>query len=144
MTPADATNRSYAILVARVILGLIFFMAGWWKVFTLGPLQHARGGFVEPYSQTFLPAWSLWATGTAIPIVELVAGALTILGFRTRDALFALGGVLMIVTFGHLLLKPFYEFHTHVIPRTVLLLYVLSMPRADDRFSVDSWLSGRR
>ena len=138
------TNRAWAVLIARAILGLIFFMAGFWKVFTLGPIEHARRLFVEPYSVTFLPAWSLWATGTVIPCVELVAGALVFLGLRTRPALLALGSVLVIVTFGHLLLEPLYQFHTHVIPRTALLLFLLTMPAADDQLSLDSWLARRR
>jgi uncharacterized membrane protein YphA (DoxX/SURF4 family) len=139
----DATNRGWAILFARLVLGLIFFMAGVWKVFTLGSLEHARRLFIEPYAQTFLPRWSLWASGVAIPWVELVAGGLLLLGLRTRAALLALGGVLVLVTFGHLLLEPLYEFHTHVIPRLALLLFVLVMPRAEDVFSLDSWLARR-
>ena len=140
----NSTGRTWAIFFARVILGLIFFMAGVWKVFQLGPLQHARRFFVEPYAQTFLPRWSLWATGTTVPIVELVAGAMVLVGWRTRAALFALGAVLVLVTFGHLLLEPLYEFHTHVIPRAALLLFVLVMPTGEDRLSVDSWLARRR
>jgi len=134
-------NRSWAILVARVLLGLIFFMAGLWKVFTLGPVAHALRWFVEPYADTFLPNWSLWATGTVIPVVELVAGALLLLGLRTRLALVALGGVLAVVTFGHLLANPLYEFHTHVIPRAALLLFLLVMPASEDRISLDNWLA---
>jgi uncharacterized membrane protein YphA (DoxX/SURF4 family) len=106
-------------------------------------VEHARRLFVEPYAQTFLPRWSLWATGTVVPIIELVAGALLLLGFRTREALLALGGVLVLVTFGHLLLEPLYEFHTHVIPRGGLLLFVLAMPPLEDRFSIDGWLRAR-
>jgi uncharacterized membrane protein YphA (DoxX/SURF4 family) len=137
-------NRSWAILIARVILGLIFFMAGFWKVFALGPLEHAQRLFVGPYAETFLPAWSLWATGTVVPLVELVAGALLLVGLWTRPALLALGGVLIVVTFGHLLAEPLYAFHTHVIPRLALLLFVLCMPDSDDRISVDHWLSRRK
>lgn len=144
MNPPDATDRAWAILFARAILGLIFFMAGVWKVFQLGPLQHARHFFVEPYAQTFLPRWSLWATGVTVPVVELVAGALLLVGWRVRVALFALGGVLVLVTFGHLLAEPLYEFHTHVIPRAALLLFLLVMPRGDDRLSVDQWLTRRK
>jgi uncharacterized membrane protein YphA (DoxX/SURF4 family) len=136
-------NRAWAILFARLVLGLIFFMAGVWKVFQLGPLNHARKWFL-PYSNTFLPVWSLWATGVTIPFIEMIAGALVIIGWRTRDALVALGFVLAIVTFGHLLSEPLYEFHTHVIPRLALLLFVLMMPRADDRFSVDHLFQRRR
>ena len=144
MTLSDTTRRTWAILIARLILGLIFFMAGVWKVFQLGPLEHARRLFVEPYAQTFLPRWSLWATGATVPVVELVAGALVLIGWHTRAALLALGGVLVLVTFGHLVLEPLYEFHTHVIPRTALLLFVLVMPQQEDRVSIDRWLSRRR
>jgi len=134
----------WALLIARVILGFIFFMAGVWKVFELGPLEHARLFFVEPYAQTFLPRWSLWATGVSVPVVELVAGALVLIGWHTRAALFALGCVLMLVTFGHLVVDPLFEFHSHVIPRTALLLFVLVMPHREDRVSVDHWLARRR
>jgi uncharacterized membrane protein YphA (DoxX/SURF4 family) len=143
MHPASSSNRAWALLVARLILGFIFFMAGVWKVFGLGPLEHARRLFVEPYVHTFLPRWSLWATGTVVPVVELVAGGLLLLGLRIRDALLALGAVLVLVTFGHLLLEPLYEFHTHVIPRAALLIFLLAMPAAEDRFSLDGWLRSR-
>src|SRR5262245_30541466 len=103
MNSPDATNRAWAILFARAILGLIFFMAGFWKVFELGPLQHAHRYFIDPYAQSFLPYWSLWSTGVTVPVVELVAGALLLVGWRVREALWGLGGVLVVVTFGHLL-----------------------------------------
>ena len=133
-------DRAWAILFARLVLGLIFFMAGVMKVFQLGPLNHARKYFL-PFADTFLPVWSLWATGVVIPFVELIAGAMVILGLRVRVALIALGFVLAVVTFGHLLHDALYEFHTHVIPRLALLLFVLLLPREDDRFSVDYFLS---
>jgi len=129
-------DRSWALLFARLVLGLIFFMAGVYKVFHLGPLEHARKYFL-PYADTFLPVWSLWATGVVIPFVELIAGGLVILGLRTREALVSLGFVLAIVTFGHLLKEPLYGFHTHVIPRLALLLFIFLLPREDDRFSLD-------
>jgi uncharacterized membrane protein YphA (DoxX/SURF4 family) len=83
-------------------------MAGLMKVFQLGPLEHARKYFL-PYTDTFLPVWSLWAVGVTIPFIELIAGALVILGLRTRDALIAFGFVLVIVTVGHLLHDPLYS-----------------------------------
>ena len=136
-------KRAWAILFARLILGLIFFMAGVMKVFQLGPLEHARKYFL-PFSDTFLPIWSLWAVGVAIPIIELIAGALVILGLRTRDALIALGCVLVIVTFGHLLHDALFNFSGHVIPRLALLLFLLWCPQEDDRFSLDYLLFERR
>jgi len=117
-------------------------MAGVYKVFQLGPLGHARKYFL-PFADTFLPIWSLWATGVAIPFVELIAGGLLIIGWRVRESLVALGFVLVIVTFGHLLHEPLYAFHEHVIPRLALLLFILLLPHEDDRFSVD-YLVARR
>lgn len=130
-------RRAWALLFARLVLGLIFFMAGVSKVFQLGPVEHARKYFL-PFSDTFLPVWSLWLVGVTIPVIELVAGALLILGLRVRDALIALGFVLVIVTFGHLLREPLFNFSGHVIPRLALLLFLLWCPREDDRFSLDS------
>ena len=136
MQQNEGVDRAWALLFARLVLGLIFFMAGVWKVFSLGPLQHARKYFL-PFADTFLPVWSLWAVGVTIPFVELLAGGLVIIGWRTRWALVALGFVLAVVTFGHLLHEPLYEFHSHVIPRLALLLFVLVLPRRDDRFSIE-------
>jgi len=135
---SDATAKAWAIFFARMVLGLIFFMAGVWKVFQLGPIAHAERYFL-PFKDTFLPVWSLWATGVAIPFVELIGGFLVLIGFRTRIALVSLGFVLAIVTFGHLLDKPLYAFHEHVIPRVALLLLVLLLPAEADRYSVDGY-----
>ncbi len=139
MRPSDVQARAWAILFARLVLGLIFFMAGVFKVFTLTPAGHVRKWFL-PYQDTFLPTWSLWAVGLAIPFVELVGGALLLAGWRVREALLALGVVLVVVTFGHLLKEPLYPFHEHVIPRLALVLFLLAMPGEQDRFSVDHLL----
>ncbi len=138
----DPAARSWAVLFARLVLGLIFFMAGVWKVFELGPVGHVERFFL-PFQKTFLPTWSLWAVGFTIPFVELIAGALVILGLQTRPALVALGVVLVTVTFGHLLEQPLYPFHEHVIPRLALLLFVLLIPEEADRFSIDHLLRKR-
>src|SRR6478672_5003389 len=141
--PTATIDRAWAILFARLVLGLIFFMAGVMKVFQLGPLNHARKYFL-PFADTFLPVWSLWVTGVTIPFVELIAGALLIIGLRIREALIALGFVLIVVTFGHLLHEPLYAFHEHVIPRLALLLFVLMLPAEDDHLSLDYLISLRR
>jgi uncharacterized membrane protein YphA (DoxX/SURF4 family) len=136
-------QRGWAVLVARLVLGLIFFMAGFWKVFQLGPLEHARKYFL-PFADTFLPVWSLWLVGVTIPFVELLGGAFLMIGLRVRDALIALGGVLVIVTFGHLLHEPLFNFSGHVIPRLALLLFILWCPRESDWLSSDYLLARKR
>ena len=142
MNPSAARSRAWAILFARLVLGLIFLMAGIYKVWNLTPAGHVRRWFL-PYQDTFLPTWSLWAAGLAIPFAELLGGAALVTGWRVREALWTLGVVLVVVTFGHLLKEPLYPFHEHVFPRLALLLFVLVMPREDDRFSIDHLLRPR-
>jgi uncharacterized membrane protein YphA (DoxX/SURF4 family) len=137
-----AKSRAWALLFARLVLGLIFLMAGIYKVFSLTPVGHVQKWFL-PYQDTFLPVWSLWAVGLAIPFVELLGGALLMLGWRIREALLALGAVLVVVTFGHLLKEPLYPLHEHVIPRLALVLFLLVMPAEADLFSMDRWLRSR-
>jgi hypothetical protein len=62
---------------------------------------------------------------------------------RVRTALLSLGCVVVVVTFGHLLHEPLYPFHEHLIPRLALLLFLLAMPRGEDRFSLDHLLESR-
>ena len=93
---SEDSGRSLAVLIARLVLGLMFFMAGVFKVFEMGVIVHARELFL-PFADTFLPAWSLWAMGTAIPFVELAAGLLLLIGFKTRWALIALAAVLVML-----------------------------------------------
>lgn len=136
-------NWGWAVFFARWVLGLIFVMAGWWKVFELTPAGHVERYFTGQFADTWIPTWLLWAIGAAIPFVELLAGALLCLGFRVREALLALGGVLVIVTYGHLLLEPLFSITGHIFPRLALLLFLLAVPRGDDRLSLDAWLAGR-
>lgn len=134
------SDRAWAIFIARAILGLVFLIAGVHKVFTIGAIEHARRLFVVPYATTYLPEWSLWLTGTVTPFVELAAGALVLVGLFTRPALLALGAVLLMVEFGHLVLAPLFVANAFILPRTGLLLFVLLLPREWDVFTADALL----
>jgi hypothetical protein len=79
-----------------------------------------------------------------VPVVELVAGWMVVAGFRVRESLIALGLVLILVTYGHLLAEFLFNFNGHVIPRLALLVFVSMVPRHVDRLSVDAWLAARR
>ena len=137
-------NRTIGVFLARFSLGLMFFMTGVYRIFEMGVIQHARRFFVEPYADTFLPVWSLWLTGTAVPFMEFIGGGLMLVGFKVREAGVLLGAVLVMVIFGHLVTEPFSTFDTHVMPRMLLLLVVLWWPRGDDRWSLDHKVGNRQ
>lgn len=143
MTFLSIPDRAWAILFARLVLGLIFGMAGWGKIFKMGAAAHAHRYFVDPYASSWIPTWLLWALGVTIPFVELIAGWLIVTGLFVRPSLIALGCILAIVTYGHLLQDFLYEFHTHVIPRLALVIFILAMPREQDVLSLDYWLGQR-
>jgi len=131
------SNRTVALLIARLLLGLLFFMSGVHKIFLIGLMAGAESMFVEPYANTFLPVWALWAGGVTVPFVEMIAGLLVVIGLWRKMAYVALGGVLALVTFGHLVLNPFFPFHHDVFPRAVLLIFLLWMGSGDDSLSLD-------
>lgn len=130
------------VSLARIIVGLIFMMVGLWKVFVLGIGNHAQNFFVTPYADSWIPTWLLWASGAVIPVVELVAGFGLVVGLSVEASCYALGVVLVTVTYGHLLKEPLYDFTSHVMPRLALLLVVLLTPDEWDRLRL-AWIFKR-
>ena len=141
---ARTQGYGWAAFIARWMLGLLFLMAGWFKVFEMGAVQHAQALFVEGYQDSWIPEGLLWATGFVIPFVELIAGVLLLVGWRVREVLVALGGLLLLVTYGHLLKEPFYDVTTHIFPRVVFLLILFALPRHADRWTLDAFLLRRK
>ncbi|MEX2466975.1 MAG: DoxX family membrane protein [Gemmatimonadota bacterium] len=145
--PLSAEDRAgwcWAAFFSRAILGTLFLVPGWHKVVEMGALTHARRLFVEGFAEHWIPTWLLWLLGTVIPFIELMGGLLLVLGLWTRKAAVALGFVLVLVTYGHLLQEPFFVVTGHILPRLLLVLLILVMPRGVDRWSTDRFVRERR
>ena len=140
----DTWMRAWAVFCARVILGLIFGMAGWHKVFVMTPAGHTAAYFTGPFADSWIPMWLLYAAGVTVPVVELVAGWMLVVGVRIREAMVALGLVLILVSYGHLLAEFLFNFNGHVIPRLALLAFVSVMPREADWRSLDAGRARRK
>ena len=138
------SNNGWARFFCRVMLGTIFFMAGWHKCFEMTPMGHAERLFTVPYADSWIPHTLLLVVGVTIPVVELLAGATVILGWRTRDALVAAGAILLAVTYGHLLEQALFSVSGHIFPRTALMVATFVLPSAEDTLSVDHWIAVRR
>jgi len=137
------TSRVAATFICRWILGLLFTMAGWWKVFDLGATEHARRFFVEGYADSWIPAWLLWALGVFIPYLELGAGIMVLLGLKLRIVLPALGFLLIVTTYGHALQQPLFDIDGHTFTRLALIVFLLYAGWAADKSTVDYWLDRR-
>ncbi len=135
------SGKGWARFFARGLLGLTFAMAGWFKCFEMTPWGHAERFFTGPYADTWIPWVLLWAAGVAIPVLELLAGACLIVGFRVRESLLVVGAILLLVTYGHLLKEPLYSLQAHVFPRAVLMMVVFVLE--EDSLSLDKWLKAR-
>ena len=129
-------NNVIAFLIARLILGLIFLMQGFGKIFTWGLEKVYNADFFYGTFNNLLPEFVIQLTVYYTSYVELIGGALLVIGLKTNYTLYLLASVLVIVSFGHGLAEPIWEL-SHVMYRTILLLTLLVMPKEWNKFSVD-------
>lgn len=138
----DAASRAAATLFTRALLGIIFLMQGFGKVFTF-TVPKVYHMFFADFEKTFLPKWLIWVTVYYTSYVELFCGFLLIIGLFRKWALYLLALDLVIVSFGHGLLEPIWDLQ-HVIPRALLLIAILVMPAGWDRWNLDRLLFGSK
>ncbi len=137
----NLTGPTIAVFLARTMLGLVFFMAGWWKVFTLTPVVHAQNFFVDGFKDHWIPEWLLWALGVTIPPFELLAGLMLLIGLWTRLFASMTGLLLLLTTYGHALQQPLFDIDGHTFTRLALVIFVLMACENHDRLSLDAWRS---
>ena len=135
-------NRPIGVLTVRLILGLIFLMQGFGKVFTWGVENVYNMDFFYDTYNDILPDYVIKATAYYTSYIELIAGLLVVIGLKKNYALYLLASVLVIVTFGHGLIDPIWDL-SHVMYRTILLVALLLLPQDWDRFSVDYILKNK-
>lgn len=131
------TKQAAGLFLIRGVLGLIFMMQGFGKIFKWGVDNVYASAFAS--FEGILPKFLLWGTVYYTSFVELIAGALLLLGLMRYWAALSLVSVLLIVSFGHGLEQPIWDLQ-HVFPRTVLLAAFLLLPRDWDRWHLDGLL----
>ena len=135
----DKTSRAVAIFFARALLGIIFTMQGYGKIFSY-TVPKVYVLFFADFEKTFLPKWLIWGTAYYTSYVELICGFLLIIGLFRRYALYLLAIDLLVVSYGHGLLQPIWDLQ-HVIPRAILLITILLAPGEWDKWNADNLLS---
>ena len=136
-------NKIIAVTTLRLVLGFIFFMQGFGKVFTWGIDKVYHMDFFYDTYKDLLPGPVILFTAYYTSYVELIGGFLVVIGLKRDYALYALASVLVIVTFGHGLAEPIWDL-SHVMPRTILLVALLLLPSQWDVFSLDHLIAKRR
>lgn len=97
------SNKKLAIFLLRFVTGINFLMHG--AVRVLGDYSGFANGMVDNFSETFLPAFSVRLLGYAIPIVELIIGAILITGFQLKIGLIISFLLMATLIFGMSLLQ---------------------------------------
>lgn len=134
----DKISRAVAAVFARALLGIIFMVQGYGKIFalTVPKVYHL---FFAAFEKTFLPKWLIWGTAYYTSYVEIICGFLLIIGLFRKYALYLLCIDLLVVSFGHGLLEPIWDLQ-HVVPRAILLLAILLIPQQWDKWNADRFL----
>ena len=138
MQLTNEKQRAFGILFLRLLLGIIFFMQGFGKVFTWGVdgvYQNAFSGF----ENTWIPHFLLKSTAYFTSYVELVGGLLLLLGLFRQWTYILLGLVLLIVSYGHGLESPIWDLQ-HVFFRGALLVVLFLLPQEWDKWNLDRFV----
>lgn len=128
-----------ASFTARVFLGLLFFFQGYDKVFNI-KISGVVRTFEQPYKQTGLPLFLLYAGVAVTSFIELAGGILLILGLFKYIALYLLAFDLLIATAGLSLINPMWDLKFS-FPRLVILIFLLIIPQEWDKWMLDKWLN---
>ncbi|MFT4600246.1 MAG: putative membrane protein YphA (DoxX/SURF4 family) [Arenicella sp.] len=134
----NSLNKSVALLFIRLLLGIIFFMQGFGKVFTWGVDNVYENFFKASYSE-MLPDFIIKSTAYYTSYAELIFGFFLIIGFQRDLALYVLASVLLIASFGHGMTDPIWDL-SHVMYRAVLLVALLFLPSELDKFRLDTYI----
>ncbi len=134
------SDKGVAIFFGRWILGLLFLLRGWFKVFEMTPSVHAQKVFIERFAETWIPEPILWILGMSIPFVELIGGVLLCLGLLVRPVLIVFVGLLIATTYGHALLEPFFDIDGHTFTYVVLITFLLLAGRDEDDWGLERML----
>lgn len=134
---ATPTNLDAALLILRAVVGIIFVMHGWQKVF-----QYGFAGVSAGFGQMGVPLPGI--VGPAIAVLELLGGIALIVGVATPlvAALLActmVGAILLVHVKAGFFLPDGYEFTLALLGASLALALA-----GAGKYSVDAALGGRR
>ncbi len=124
-----------AAFIARVFLGFLFFLQGYDKVFRIGVKQVVETVHA-PLAAKGIPGIFSKTGAYFTSYIELICGALLIMGFVKYYCLYLLGFDLLFAAIAFGIVEPVWDMK-HIFPRLALLIFLLIIPSQWDVISVD-------
>jgi putative oxidoreductase len=126
---------TFASLLIRLIIGFLFCMQGYDKIFKVGKNEVIAA--IEPsFQKVGLPSFFTKAFLFLTSWIEFIAGALLMLGLFKYISIYLLGIDLLLVVMGMSLITPVLDLK-HIFPRLILLILLLLLPAEADIYSLD-------
>lgn len=122
--------ESIAPLFTRVLLGILFFMQGYDKIFTV-KISNVIETIRPVYHKIRLPDFVIELTAYFTSYVEFTCGLLLLTGILKYFSLYLLGIDLIIVSFGMSIVNSVWNMEL-VFPRFLLLLFLFIYPEKYD------------
>lgn len=129
----------FAALFVRLILGILFLLQGYDKIFRIG-LKQTEDAIAGALTKTGIPSSLVRLTTTISSYTELLCGILLIAGWMIYPALLLLSANLILVVFAMSLRESLWDMR-FVWPRIILIVVLLLLPETAHRISVDHILN---
>lgn len=126
-----STEIGYA--ACRIIAGILFFAQAYDKIFGLG-VKDVTASFAQ--SLRTLPRGFIYFSVVANSYLELLCGALLVIGLLTTPALWLLSLNMVLVCLGFSRIKPLWDMQ-HFFPRLIFVLILLFLPESYNMISID-------
>lgn len=128
-------NIAIAILLCRILLGLLFFIQGIDKAFNI-KVRGVVDAYRFPEADNHLPYPLVYAGAIYTTYAEFIAGLLLVAGLFTSVSLYLLAIDLVIVTIGTSTKQPLLDLK-YIFPRLALIVFLLLTPADWNTISLD-------
>ena len=127
-----------AYTLLRIVVGINYFNHGATRIFNIPGFMDAMVNTMEP---SWIPEFLVRINAALVPIVELIVGALMIIGFWTRSALIACFILMAILMYGITIIQNWDGASSQLIYNFVLFILLAGL--SFNRISVDGWLKSK-
>ena len=130
-------NDSIALLLLRIVTGILFFFQGYDKIFNI-KIRNVVKTFNDPLNKFQIRQGILMPLITLSSFIELISGLLLIIGLFRNSALILLSFNMICVALTFSLIKPMWDMKFY-FPRLIFLIFLLIGLPGHDIFSLD-WI----